>query len=84
MELMSEAQIKRLIEKRQRRDMKLLIRTVMETPLDDGEVFVPDGKTSIKQLSKKNLDVQTRIWLTMAGQAAGGDTKAAVTHLKRP
>ena len=82
MEMLSEGQLKKLMDRRQRRDMKMLIRLVMETPLNDGEVFEVDGKTSIKELSKKNLDVQTRIWLTMAGQAAGGDVKAAELMLK--
>ena len=75
--LMSEQQVQKLLDKRQRRDVRLLIRTVMSTPLKDGPVTEVDGKISIAELSKKNLDVQTRIILTMAGQAAGGDPKSA-------
>ena len=78
----TERQIQNIVAKRQRRDMRQLIRLIMQTPLNDGEVFEVDGKTSIKELSKKNLDVQTRVWLTMAGQAAGGDVKSAELMLK--
>lgn len=77
MELVSDGQLKKLIEKRQKRDAKMIIRMIMESPLKEGEVVMPDGQMSIAELSQKNLDVQTRIILTMAGQAASGDSKSA-------
>lgn len=73
----TERQIQNIIAKRQKRDAKMLIRLIMETPLKEGPVAHVDGKMSIAELSKQNLDVQTRIYLTMAGQAANGDTKSA-------
>lgn len=78
----SETQIQNIIAKRQRRDAKMLIRMVMQTPLKDGPVAEVDGKMSIAALSKENLDVQTRIMLTMAGQASSGDVKAAEFLMK--
>ena len=82
MELMSEGQMNRLIDKRRKRDAKMMIRTIMESPLKDGDVVMPDGKMSIEFLSKQNLDVQTRIYLTMAGLASSGDPKAAEFLMK--
>lgn len=81
-----EKTVERIIAKRQKRDSKEIIRMVMATPLKDegeyGPVVMPDGKMSIAELSKKNLDVQTRIYLTMAGQATSGDVKSAEFLMK--
>lgn len=69
--------VNKVRKKRARRDTKILIRAIMETPLRKGEVAEVDGSVPIEVLSKQNTDVQTRMLLKIAGQAANGDIKAA-------
>lgn len=64
-------------KKRARRDTKILIQAIMESPLKKGETVEVDGNTPIEQIAKQNTDVQTRMFLKIAGQAAQGDIKAA-------
>lgn len=69
--------VDRVRKKRAKRDTKILIRAIMETPLRKGETVEVDGSIPIETLAKQNTDVQTRMLLKIAGQAANGDIKAA-------
>ena len=60
-----------------RRDLQRLIRMVLSSPLnDDDEILEVDGKRSIEAFKKKNTDMQTRIIINTAVDAAKGDAKA--------
>lgn len=76
------AAVDKVRKKRSRRDSKILIRAILESPLRKGEVYEVDGSTPIEIISKQNTDVQTRMFLKIAGQAVQGDTKAAELLLK--
>lgn len=71
------AVVDKVRKKRAKRDSKILIRAIMESPLRKGEVFEVDGDTPIEVVAKQNTDVQTRMLLKIAGLAAQGDIKAA-------
>lgn len=71
------AAVDKVRKKRAKRDSKLLIRAIMESPLKKGEVYEVDGDTPIETIARQNTDVQTRMLLKIAGLAANGDIKAA-------
>lgn len=71
------AAVDKVRKKRAKRDSKILIRAIMESPLKKGEVYEVDGETPIEVIAKQNTDIQTRMLLKIAGQAANGDIKAA-------
>ena len=68
-----KAKVKRANDKR---DMQRLIRTVLASPLTDGPMLEVDGKRPLDSFKKKNSDVQTRIIINAALDAAAGDDKA--------
>lgn len=73
-----EEELSALDKKRRKRDLKELIEVILETPLKKkGDVMFADGEVSLEQLSKENTDVQTRIVMAIARNAAGGDVKSA-------
>lgn len=73
-----EEELSALDKKRRKRDLKELIEVILETPLKKkGEVAFADGDISLEQLSKENTDVQTRIIMAIARNAASGDVKSA-------
>lgn len=79
--LSEEEQIARDVAKvkkaNDRRDMQRLIRMVLASPVNsDEEMQVVDGKRSIESFKKKNTDMQTRIIINTAVDAAKGDAKA--------
>ena len=79
--LTEEEQIARDVAKvkkaNDRRDMQRLIRMVLASPVNsDEEMQVVDGKKSIESFKKKNTDMQTRIIINTAVDAAKGDAKA--------
>ena len=71
------AAVDKVRKKRAKRDSKILIRAIMETPLKKGEVYEVDGETPMEVIARQNTDIQTRMLLKIAGQAANGDIKAA-------
>lgn len=72
-----EAAIEAVKKRRANRDMKLLIRSIMDSPLKKGDIIDVDGDTPIEQIARQNTDVQTRMLLQIAAQATRGDIKAA-------
>jgi hypothetical protein len=74
---------RRLGEERRSRDFKEIINYVLASPLNNnGPVREANGVTSLVQLSKQNTDVQTRIVLAVAREAAKGDVKSAEFLMK--
>ena len=74
---------RRLGEERRNRDLKDIINYVLASPLNDsGPVREANGVTSLVTLSKQNTDVQTRIILAMAREAAKGEVKPAEWLMK--
>ena len=69
--------VKALERKNAKRDMKMLIREILETPVNEGRVYSVDDVNSVAELAKLNTDVRTRIILAIANDASRGDTKAA-------
>lgn len=67
---------------RRYRDTQELIRTILNTPLKEGAVFEVDGDTPMSTIAKKNTDVQTRMFMQIAGQAISGDIKSAQFLMK--
>lgn len=67
------ARIKRANEKR---DMQRLIQLVLASPMKDGEMKKVDGEASIESFKKANTDMQSRIIINTAIDAATGDAKA--------
>lgn len=56
-------------------DLERIIRLVLNSPVEDGEVFTVDGKRSISEFRKKNTDVKTRIVLQTAVEAMKSSPK---------
>jgi hypothetical protein len=73
-----QREVRAVSEARRKQDLKDIIRMVMSSPLKDkGEVVQADGNLSLESLSKCNTDVQTRIVMQIAKDAATGNTKSA-------
>lgn len=73
-----EAELERLAKQRQKQDLKEIINLILQSPLKEkGEVIQANGDISLQTLSKENTDVQTRIILQMAKDAATGNVKSA-------
>lgn len=73
-----EEELSSLDKRRRKRDLRELIDVILETPLKKkGDIMFADGEISLEQLSKENTDVQTRIIMAIARNAAGGDVKSA-------
>lgn len=73
-ELMRE--VERVRRRNDRRDVQRLIRAVLASPVKDGPVAEVDGERSVESFKKQNTDMQTRILLNTAIDAAAGDAKA--------
>lgn len=73
-ELMRE--VERVRKRNDRRDVQRLIRAVLASPVKDGPVTEVDGERSVESFKKQNTDMQTRILLNTAIDAAAGDAKA--------
>lgn len=74
----TERELDILSKPRKKQDLKEIIKLVLQSPLKDkGEVIQADGEMSLEALSKSNTDVQTRIVMQMAKDAATGDVKSA-------
>lgn len=69
--------VKALERKNAKRDMKMLIREILETPISEGRTYSIDDVHSVSELAKLNTDVRTRIILSVANDATRGDIKAA-------
>lgn len=67
------ARVKRANEKR---DMQKLIQLVLASPMYSGDVRVVDGEAPIDSFKKANTDMQSRIIINAAIDAATGDAKA--------
>lgn len=74
--------VRKMERRNAKRDMKMLIRELLEMPVSDGRVFGIDDVQSISELAKLNTDVRTRILISVANDAARGDIKAAELLLK--
>lgn len=78
-----ESRAEKLHKERYKQDLKQIIELVLQSPLmDKGEVVQVDGELSLTALSKMNTDVQTRIIMQIAKDAATGDTKSAEFLMK--
>lgn len=73
-ELMRE--VERVRRRNDRRDVQRLIRAVLASPVKDGPTVEVDGERSVESFKKQNTDMQTRILLNTAIDAAAGDAKA--------
>jgi hypothetical protein len=71
------------MDKRHQQDLTEIVRLVLSSPLKRGEEIIrADGEMAMEELSEHNTDVQTRIVMQMAYDAAKGDVKAAEFLLK--
>lgn len=61
---------------RERKDMKMLIRAVLDSPIADGEVEEVDGNKPLRSFANKNTTVKTRLVIQAALDAANGDDKS--------
>ena len=68
---------RRLFRNRDTFDSQKLIRDILASPSDDGPVADPSSGITFKKLVNMNVDMQTRIVMRMALQAASGDVKSA-------
>ena len=69
--------VSKIARRREKADMKMLIRAVLETPLSTGKAYTLDDVSSIAELSNLNTDLRTRIILAISREAANGDIKSA-------
>lgn len=77
-----EAERKRAQTASTKAELKSIIRTIMESPVNGSEVIRADGKISIEKFKGKNTDVQTRMILQMALNAMRGDKASAEFLMK--
>lgn len=71
------------MKSRHNQDLKEIINLVLNSPLKDkGEITQADGMISLEALSKSNTDVQTRIIMQMAKDAATGEVRSAEFLMK--
>ena len=79
----SEEDVRKVMKSRQNQDLKEIINLVLNSPLKDkGEITQADGMISLEALSKSNTDVQTRIIMQMAKDAATGEVRSAEFLMK--
>ena len=79
----SEEEVKKIMKSRHNQDLKEIINLVLNSPLKDkGEITQADGIISLEALSKSNTDVQTRIVMQMAKNAATGEVRHAEFLMK--
>lgn len=64
------------------RDTQELIQLILNSPLKEGPKYEVDGDTPMSAIAKKNTDVQTRMFMQIAGQALTGDIKSAQFLMK--
>lgn len=69
-------EVERVRRRNDRRDVQRLIRAVLTSPMKDGPTVEVDGERSIESFKRQNTDMQTRILLNTAIDAASGDAKA--------
>lgn len=80
---MPEEEVKKVMKSRHKQDLKEIINLVLSSPLKDkGEITQVDGDMSLESLSKMNTDVQTRIVMQIAKDAATGEVKSAEFLMK--
>lgn len=78
-----EEEVKKVMKSRHKQDLKEIINLVLSSPLKDkGEITQVDGDMSLESLSKMNTDVQTRIVMQIAKDAATGEVKSAEFLMK--
>lgn len=79
----TEEEVKKIMKSRHNQDLKEIINLVLNSPLKDkGEITQADGMISLEALSKSNTDVQTRIIMQMAKDAATGEVRSAEFLMK--
>lgn len=79
----TDAEVKKIMNSRRNQDLKEVINLVLNSPLKNkGEVIQADGVISLEELSKSNTDVQTRIIMQMAKDAAIGEVRSAEFLMK--
>lgn len=79
----TDAEVKKIMNSRRNQDLKEVINLVLNSPLKNkGEIIQADGVISLEELSKSNTDVQTRIIMQMAKDAAIGEVRSAEFLMK--
>ena len=79
----TDAEVKKIMNSRRNQDLKEVINLVLNSPLKNkGEIVQVDGVISLEELSKSNTDVQTRIIMQMAKDAAIGEVRSAEFLMK--
>jgi len=61
---------------RERKDLKLLIRAVLDSPISSGPVEHVDGEKPLRSFADKNTDLKTRIIIQAGLDAANGEDKS--------
>ena len=79
----TDEEVKKIMRARRTQDLKEVINLILNSPLKNkGEIVQVDGEISLEELSRSNTDVQTRIIMQMAKDAATGEVRSAEFLMK--